>query len=96
MPEHTAIPKTTVYLFSATGSLLRRLSKCTKMPANNPMTNIVSPWYGIFLIVMTRRRYARAVPKRPKLIILGPIDELTISAAKPIVKELIIASVGSK
>ena len=45
------------------------------------------------MIVTTRFRYARAVPKRPKPIILGPIGEPTIiiSAAKPITKEVIIA-----
>lgn len=96
MPEHTAIPKTTVYLFNASGSLFRKLKRYTRIPTNIPVANIVNPWWGIFLIVITRRRYARAVPKRPKLIIFGPIVELTMSAAKPIAKELIVASVGSQ
>ena len=47
---------------------------------------------------MRRFRCARRVPSKPKLIIRGPIAEpsIIISAAKPIVKEVIIASEGLK
>jgi hypothetical protein len=43
-------------------------------------------------MVITPCRYDSKVPKRPKLIIRGPIAEPIISAANPIVKEVMIAS----
>lgn len=94
--EYMLVPRRAVWVPGPVGWPVRKVRKLTNIPVRKHVTKITADWCGIFRMATTRCRYAKAVPKSPKPTIRGPITEPIRSAAKPIVKEVMIASVLSQ